>query len=621
LQNVAGDRPLLLTEVGLDGRTHGEEAQARSVEWQLRAAFGGGAAGAFVFSWTDEWFRGGHDIENWGFGVTDRDRRPKPALEAVRRVYAEVPFARAVEWPFVSVVVCTYNGAPTIRDTLDALAVLDYPHYEVIVVDDGSDDRTVAILADYDVRVITTENRGLSSARNTGLEAAGGEIVAYTDDDAYPDPQWLQYVAMTFMSSDHMAVGGPNVPPRGDGRIAEAVANAPGGPIHVLLSDEVAEHIPGCNMAFRAEALRKIGGFDPRFRTAGDDVDVCWRIQDEGWTIGFSPAAMVWHHRRNSVRAYWRQQKGYGKAEALLEGKWPNKYNGAGHVTWAGRVYGMGGMRAPAGRVYHGVWGSAPFQRLYHQPAGSFASLPAMPEWHLLVVVLGVLTALGAVWLPLLAAAPVLAIALGVTIARAIRAGDRASPPGAESSHPPLRLRALTALLHLMQPVGRLAGRIRHGLTPWRRRGSAGLSAPWPRSWAMWSERWREPSTWLHELEAGLRDEDVPVAHGGEFDRWDLEARAGALAGVRMRMAVEDHGGGRQLARIRSWPRCSIGAIAAILLLAGAAAAGIIDHGHMAGAILGAMAALLTAHLVRATAAAAAEVRRAIGRLRAEVEA
>src|SRR5260221_10124466 len=60
---------------------------------------------------------------------------------------------------------------------------------------------------------------------------------------------------------------------------------------------------------------------------AGDDVDVCWRLQQRGWTLGFSPAAMVWHHRRNSVRAYWRQQKNYAKAEALLEKKWPEKYN------------------------------------------------------------------------------------------------------------------------------------------------------------------------------------------------------------------------------------------------------------------------------------------------------
>jgi GT2 family glycosyltransferase len=161
---------------------------------------------------------------------------------------------------------------------------------------------------------------------------ATGEIVAYTDDDAYPDPHWLTYLAAAFRSTSHAAIGGPNLPPPSDGPVSDCVANAPGGPIHVLVSDEEAEHIPGCNMAFRKSRLEAIGGFDPQFRTAGDDVDVCWRLQKEGFTVGFHPAALVWHHRRDSIRAYWKQQKGYGKAEALLERKWPEKYNAAGHL-------------------------------------------------------------------------------------------------------------------------------------------------------------------------------------------------------------------------------------------------------------------------------------------------
>src|SRR5207249_4846011 len=126
------------------------------------------------------------------------------------------------------------------------------------------------------------------------------------------------------------------------------------------------EHIPGCNMAFRKSCLLAIGGFDPQFRVAGDDVDVCWRLQQAGWTLGFSPAAMVWHHRRNSVRAYWRQQCGYGKAEVILERKWPEKYNTAGHITWAGRIYGKGVVRAlgMARRIYYGSWGSGLFQSM-----------------------------------------------------------------------------------------------------------------------------------------------------------------------------------------------------------------------------------------------------------------
>jgi len=119
LQNLAGDRPLLLAEVGFDSQRHGEEAQAAVLDWQVRAAFAGGAAGLFVFAWTDEWFRGGCAIDDWAFGLTDRARRPKPALAAVRGAFAEVPFPAALAWPGISVVVCSYNGARTLGDALD----------------------------------------------------------------------------------------------------------------------------------------------------------------------------------------------------------------------------------------------------------------------------------------------------------------------------------------------------------------------------------------------------------------------------------------------------------------------------------------------------------------------
>jgi GT2 family glycosyltransferase len=315
LQNIAGDRPLVMAEIGLDSRQNGEERQAEVLDWQVRTAFSSGCAGAFVFAWTDEWHRGGHDIEDWDFGLTTRERLPRPALEVMTSAFADAPFADR-DWPRVSVVVCAYNAEGTIGECLDGLAALDYPDYEVIVVDDGSTDATADIAAGRDARVIRTPNRGLSSARNAGLAACIGSIVAYLDSDAYPDPHWLRYLAASFLESVHAGIGGPNIAPPDSARVAQCVARAPGGPMHVLLSDLEAEHIPGCNMAFRREALTDIGGFDPRYDAAGDDVDVCWRIRERGRTLGFSPAAMVWHHRRDSFRAFWRQQRGYGRAEA-----------------------------------------------------------------------------------------------------------------------------------------------------------------------------------------------------------------------------------------------------------------------------------------------------------------
>src|SRR5262249_9953586 len=114
LQNIAGDRPLIMSEVGLDGLRNGDIAQAEVLDWQVRTTFASGCAGAFIFSWTDEWHRAGAEVDDWEFGITRRDRTPKPALSAVQRAFSEAPFPSNLYWPRISVVVCSYNGSQTI---------------------------------------------------------------------------------------------------------------------------------------------------------------------------------------------------------------------------------------------------------------------------------------------------------------------------------------------------------------------------------------------------------------------------------------------------------------------------------------------------------------------------
>ena len=265
-----------------------------------------------------------------------------------------------------------------------------------------------------------------------------------------------------------------------------------------------------------------IDGWDPRFRTAGDDVDLCWRLQEKGWTLGFSPSALVWHHRRNSIREFWRQQKGYGRAEALLEAKWPERYNRAGHLSWAGRMYGRGLIRPPylRQRVYHGSWGLGLFQTLYRPSPGTLASLPLMPEWYLLIAVLAGLSALGLLWSPLLAAVPLLVAAVVAVLAQAAKSAAHAAFPAPRRSFlARVALRTLTASLYLMQSFARLWGRLAHGLSPWRMRARPALRHPLPRTLTRWEEYWRSPADRLQAIETTLGEEGTVTRRGGDFDR------------------------------------------------------------------------------------------------------
>ncbi|HEY2554942.1 MAG TPA: glycosyltransferase [Candidatus Cybelea sp.] len=618
LQNIAGDRPFLIGEVGLDSRRNGDDRQAEILDSQLRAIFEAGSAGAFVYAWTDEWHRGGYEIDDWDFGLTRRDRTGKPALATVRRAFASIPFRNDVRWPRVSVVVCAYNARSTIRQCLDAATHLDYPNYEVIVIDDGSTDGTGAMAGEFAVRLIGTPNRGLSNARNTGLEAARGEIVVYLDSDAYPDPQWLKYLAAAFNDGDYAGVGGPNLAPPGLGRISDCFDNAPGGPVHVLLSDREAEHIPGCNMAFRRSRLAAIGGFDPALRVAGDDVDICWRLQARGWKLGFSPGALVWHHRRTTLRSYWKQQRGYGRAEALLERKWPEKYNGAGHLSWGGRIYSKGVMQ-PLGfgrhRIYQGTWGSAPYQSLDDAPPSLLPSLALMPEWYLVIAALVALGALGALWSPLLWTIPLLAFAIALPLVQSARAAGRATfETPVDSRRDALRARALVGFLHVAQPLARLCGRIEYGLTCWRTPVKWNAWAIRPRAYALWREQWSGATSWLETLESRLRAGAV-VLRGGDYDRWDLEVRGGSLGSSRLQTLVEEHGSGKQLGRFRAWPCFAPAALVASATFCGLAAAAGFDRAWIAAAILGAIGGGIAARAVLESAAAMLRIDRALGGL------
>ncbi len=390
LQNLAGNKPLFLSEFGIDANTHGEEGQAEMLRWAVEGAAAAGVAGTTLFSWSDLWQRGGTPVQGWSFGLTRADQSPKPALGAVRGVWGGLrrPSDGVVltKMPKISVIVCTYRGSATLVKCLDSVVALDYPDFETIVVNDGGDERVAEIAATYDgVRHLATEHDGLSAARNTGAAAATGGILLYTDDDCVVEPDWLKWIAVQFERDPSLGcAGGPNLPPPPENATRAQVAAAPGGPSHVLLDDTRAEHLPGCNLAVRREVFDEVGGFNPLFRTAGDDVDFCWRVLAAGHGLGFHAAAFVWHHRRFSYRAYFRQQIGYGRAEALLMPLHPERFRGVGGAVWKGQVYVT--RRRFGAFVYHGHYGHEPFQLMYPGGDSWFGEVALHVLWWIVML-------------------------------------------------------------------------------------------------------------------------------------------------------------------------------------------------------------------------------------------
>jgi GT2 family glycosyltransferase len=364
LHNVAGDRPLVISEFGLDSMRNSPESQAETFFWAMNHAYTEETAGFTVYAWSDLWFNAGAEVTDWNFGITDRQANFKPAFEVCKNFK---PNTFSTTQHKYSIIVCTRNGAARIGACLEAIDALAGGPHETIVVNDGSTDDTAEIVSSGfpHVRLLNIPPSGLSVARNLGAAEARGEIFVYTDDDCVPDFEWITRLDRAFQNPDIAAAGGPNLPPRARTSEEAIISAAPGAPSHVLLDDTHAEHLPGCNIAVRRDAFEKIGGFNPVFHTAGDDVDFCWRLRDSGYELGFAPGAFVWHHRRPSIFGFLKQQIGYGHAERILLTLHPDRFTNQGEARWDGFVYAGGTVRIDQKSIiYHGPLGQAGYQSI-----------------------------------------------------------------------------------------------------------------------------------------------------------------------------------------------------------------------------------------------------------------
>jgi len=554
LQSIAGSRPLVLGEFGMDSIRHAEAEKSDFLTQQIELACRNGAAGSVVFSYTDDWYRGGMQIEDWAFGLTTHDRQPKASFFAVQKAYAQAPHFPLVATPKVSVVVASYNGGKPLPACLESLRHLNYPDYEVILVDDGSKDNTPEIAKRYpEVRTIRQDNMGLSVARNVGIAAAQGEIVAFTDSDCRADEDWLHYLVGDMLRYNFMAMGGHNFLPPEDSPVAAVVMASPGGPAHVLLSDRDAEHVPGCNMAFYKKVLDDIGGFDPIFRKAGDDVDVCWRLMESGCRIGFSHSGFVWHYRRSTVKAYLKQQAGYGEAEAMLARKHPEYFSPLGGSIWRGRIYSeyQSGFSLGRSVIYHGIFASGFFQKLYQPQPSLGPALCSSLEYHICLTL--PVTVLAFLFPALWPAATLLFL---VSIGASVVAGLKAELPPRKQRW---WSRPLIILLHSLQPIERGLARFKNRFQGVRRPiiqpiidlQTKGKGRQIPREITLWSRGPVERYHLLETMQRRLLKDGWLCSEDSGWSDFDLEISGGRLAKAQIVTVHEDLEMGRRNIRCR----------------------------------------------------------------------
>ena len=385
LQHIAGERPLLLAEAGADSIREGGTARRAITASHIRTAFAEGACGAIAFSWTDEWWRGGHTVHDWAFGLVDAERQPKPALAAVREAFADAPFAPEVPRHVAQGVGGRLRlqrrrhdrRLPGVARRADLSAIRGHRRQ-----------RRLARRHRRPGAPLPRRPRHRHPERRPERGAQPRPGRSHRRDRRLHRRRRARRSRLADLPGAAAAVAGVRRLRRSERRAARrSVRRAvrgprPGGPTQVLLDDRVAEHVPGCNMAFRRDALAGIGGFNPVYLRAGDDVDVCWRLQAKGFKIGFAPSALVWHHHRSSVKAYWRQQVGYGEGETWLDAHHPEKFIG-GQMLWRGRIYSpLPFVRSLSGRrINTGVWGTAAFPGVYRTDVNPLQFVPHSASW------------------------------------------------------------------------------------------------------------------------------------------------------------------------------------------------------------------------------------------------
>ena len=269
--------------------------------------------------------------------------------------------------PFVSVIIPIFNRAETLEKCLQTLAAQRYPHFEVIVVDDGSGDeaagKTVERLGRPDFQIISLpENQGVAAARNAGMRKARGDVFVFSDADCFFENDWLRDLVRPLSSPRTGCSGGPDQAPAVAGLKGKCIDYS----MHSLIASggirrgecRLAKYSPaGCNMAIKREVVERVGAFDPSLRRRGEEKELEHRMRMCGYDIVYVKSARVWHHRRPTITSFARQTFFSGMARTDIVRRFPEALELA-HVAPAlltGALF-LGGIAALFNPSARRVW-------------------------------------------------------------------------------------------------------------------------------------------------------------------------------------------------------------------------------------------------------------------------
>ena len=478
------------------------------------------APGAFVFAWTDEWHRGGFDIDDWDFGLVDRERaaRSRRSPRSARRSPTLPLPRRAATGRAISVVVCTLqrraHAAATASTALRAARLSrlrgDRRRRRL---DRRAPPRSRASTASA---LISTENRGLASARNTGLEAATGEIVAYIDDDAWPDPHWLTLPRARVPDEPTTSASAGRTSRRpATARSPSASRTRPAARSTCCSRTTRPSTSPAATWPSAATRSRRSAASTRSSASRATTSTSAGGCRTQGWTVGFSPGAVVWHHRRDS-----RARLPASSSTSTARPRRCSSASGPSATTAPATSPGPAASTATASRTGARAGGAGDLLRhLGHRPVpvglpaarpALLGSLPLMPEWYLVIAALAVdLRAGHRSGRRSCSRCRCCVLAVGrarVRVARSAAPRRFVRTRRGRAACPRLRMRARDrAALHA-PAAARLGGRLRLGLAPWRRRvGPAARAARGRARAASGASAGSRPTSGLRGIEARAR--------------------------------------------------------------------------------------------------------------------